>query len=105
MQKTQPPAVLVTGAAGFIGFHVAQILLQAGMHVIGLDNLNDYYDPALKLARLDLLRAERVLEPDVGALRVGSSAPSREAEAERVERCAQLRPGVDATPFTAQIKS
>ena len=49
-------AVLVTGAAGFIGFHVAQRLLQAGRRVVGVDNLNDYYDPALKQARLNLLR-------------------------------------------------
>jgi UDP-glucuronate 4-epimerase len=49
-------AILVTGAAGFIGFHVAQRLLQAGKHVVGLDNLNDYYDPALKDARLDILK-------------------------------------------------
>lgn len=56
MQTIDTPAILVTGAAGFIGFHVAQILLQAGVHVIGIDNLNDYYDPALKLARLDLLK-------------------------------------------------
>ena len=48
--------VLVTGAAGFIGFHVAQRLLQAGHPVVGLDSLNDYYDPALKNARLDLLK-------------------------------------------------
>ena len=48
-------AILVTGAAGFIGFHVAQRLLEAGRHVVGLDNLNSYYDPALKQARLDLL--------------------------------------------------
>jgi UDP-glucuronate 4-epimerase len=44
--------VLVTGSAGFIGMHVAQRLLARGDEVIGLDNLNDYYDPALKRARL-----------------------------------------------------
>jgi len=44
--------VLVTGAAGFIGFHVAQKLLARGDQVVGLDNLNDYYDVNLKLARL-----------------------------------------------------
>jgi UDP-glucuronate 4-epimerase len=47
--------VLLTGAAGFIGFHVAQRLLADGHDVVGLDNLNDYYDPALKQARLDRL--------------------------------------------------
>ena len=50
---------MVTGAAGFIGFHVARQLLAEGRTVVGLDNLNDYYDPALKLARLDVLRGER----------------------------------------------
>lgn len=49
--------VLVTGAAGFIGYHVAQALLTAGHDVDGLDNINDYYDPALKRARLDRLGA------------------------------------------------
>jgi len=44
--------VLVTGAAGFIGFHVARRLLLAGRPVVGLDNLNSYYDPSLKQARL-----------------------------------------------------
>lgn len=44
--------ILVTGAAGFIGMHVAQRLLARGDTVIGIDNLNDYYDPALKRARL-----------------------------------------------------
>lgn len=52
-------AILVTGAAGFIGFHVARQLLAEGRPVIGLDNLNSYYDPALKRARLDVLRKER----------------------------------------------
>ena len=48
--------VLVTGAAGFIGYHVAERLLARGDEVIGLDNLNAYYDPALKQARLARLR-------------------------------------------------
>ncbi|MCG2630412.1 NAD-dependent epimerase [Bradyrhizobium sp. WYCCWR 13023] len=51
-------AILVTGAAGFIGFHVARQLLAEGRPVVGLDNLNTYYDPALKQARLALLRSE-----------------------------------------------
>ena len=45
---------LVTGAAGFIGSHVSKRLLDAGHQVVGIDNLNDYYDVNLKLARLDL---------------------------------------------------
>jgi UDP-glucuronate 4-epimerase len=47
--------ILVTGAAGFIGFHVAAKLLGSGRSVVGIDNLNDYYDPALKKARLAYL--------------------------------------------------
>ncbi|KGJ95515.1 NAD-dependent epimerase [Colwellia psychrerythraea] len=49
---------LVTGAAGFIGFHVVQRLCEAGHQVIGVDNLNDYYDVNLKLARLKVLENE-----------------------------------------------
>ncbi len=49
-------AILVTGAAGFIGFHVARRLLAEGRNLVGLDNLNSYYDPALKQARLNLIR-------------------------------------------------
>jgi UDP-glucuronate 4-epimerase len=47
--------VLVTGVAGFIGFHVARALLERGERVIGVDNLNDYYDVSLKEARLGVL--------------------------------------------------
>jgi len=48
--------VLVTGAAGFIGFHLSTRLLERGTAVVGYDNLNPYYDPALKRARLQRLR-------------------------------------------------
>jgi UDP-glucuronate 4-epimerase len=50
--------ILVTGAAGFIGFHVARQLLAEGRDVVGLDSLNSYYDPALKQSRLNILRAD-----------------------------------------------
>jgi len=49
--------VLVTGAAGFIGFHLSGKLCDLGFEIIGIDNLNDYYDVGLKEARLDLLKA------------------------------------------------
>ncbi len=49
---------LVTGAAGFIGSQVSKRLLEAGHRVVGIDNLNDYYDVNLKLARLDLLKSD-----------------------------------------------
>ena len=51
--------VLVTGAAGFIGYHVTQRLLAEGHTVLGVDNLSDHYDPSLKRARLDALRHSR----------------------------------------------
>ena len=50
--------VLVTGAAGFIGYHVSEALLARGEHVIGVDVLNDYYDVNLKKARRDRLLAQ-----------------------------------------------
>lgn len=48
--------ILVTGAAGFIGFHLSKSLLDDGYEVLGIDNVNDYYDPKLKWARLDILK-------------------------------------------------
>tara|TARA_R110002167_G_scaffold53_2_gene328 strand:+ start:30994 stop:31998 length:1005 start_codon:yes stop_codon:yes gene_type:complete len=53
---------LVTGAAGFIGFHVVQRLCEQGHEVIGIDNLNDYYDVNLKLARLDELKEYKLFK-------------------------------------------
>ena len=50
--------VLITGAAGFIGFHVAERLLAQGYDVVGIDNLNDYYDVNLKLARLARIQSQ-----------------------------------------------
>ncbi len=55
--STDLPAVLVTGAAGFVGFHVAKALLDEGRAVFGHDNLNDYYSVEPKRARLDQLTA------------------------------------------------
>lgn len=56
--------ILVTGAAGFIGFHLTQRLLELGHEVTGLDNLNNYYDPGLKLSRLQRLGIEHLPAPD-----------------------------------------
>jgi UDP-glucuronate 4-epimerase len=66
--------VLVTGAAGFIGFHLSTRLLERGTAVLGFDNVNPYYDPALKRARLQQLQAT--------AARTGSSFQLIEADLE-----------------------
>jgi nucleoside-diphosphate-sugar epimerase len=54
-KKEEQVAYLVTGAAGFIGFHTCRKLLDRGESVVGVDVVNDYYDPALKEARLAIL--------------------------------------------------
>jgi len=64
----KPRKVLVTGAAGFIGYHVSNTLLKSGYEVVGLDNLSDYYDVELKKARLSLLSDQdcfRFLKQDI----------------------------------------
>jgi UDP-glucuronate 4-epimerase len=69
--------IILTGAAGFIGYHVTERLLARGDEVVGIDNLNDYYDPALKEARLARLRKSgsfQFVRADVG-------------DREAIERC------------------
>ncbi len=74
--------LLLTGAAGFIGFHVAQRLLAAGADVVGVDELNSYYSPALKQARLAQLQAHprfRFVKADIaeeGALAAAAPVES-----------------------------
>ena len=52
--------ILVTGAAGFIGAALSKKLLESGFHVVGIDNLNDYYSPILKEQRLNLIEQKKV---------------------------------------------
>ena len=52
--------ILVTGSAGFIGFHLCMKLLEKNYKVVGIDNINDYYDKKLKEKRLELLKNLRV---------------------------------------------
>lgn len=59
-------SILVTGSAGFIGYHVCKKLLEAGHFVVGVDNLNDYYDPGLKLRRHNLLSGSESFIPVTG---------------------------------------
>jgi UDP-glucuronate 4-epimerase len=74
--------ILLTGAAGFIGFHTARALLARGHSIVGIDNLNAYYDPALKLARLKQIDTDarfRFARADI-------AEPAAFAEAARNER-------------------
>lgn len=79
-------SIIVTGAAGFVGMHVAERLLARGDAVVGIDNFNDYYDPRLKAARAERLEANpnfRMLRMDV-ADAAGVAAAVAEAGARRV---------------------
>ncbi len=81
--------ILVTGAAGFIGMHVARRLLDRGDNVIGIDNLNDYYDPKLKQSRLDGLTPYanfRFLKIDIA----DSVALNKLFAAEKIQRVIHL---------------
>ncbi|MCB1538476.1 MAG: NAD-dependent epimerase/dehydratase family protein [Rhodospirillales bacterium] len=78
--------ILLTGVAGFIGSHVARVLLDAGHTVIGVDSINDYYDPALKHARLGMLEGragftfQRIDIADRAAMRaLGERYPDMDA--------------------------
>lgn len=51
-------SILITGAAGFIGFHLTKKLCKLGFNVVGIDNINDYYDVGLKHARLNIIKAD-----------------------------------------------
>ena len=69
--------VLVTGAAGFIGSHVSHALLDRGEEVLGLDNLNNYYDPKLKQGRLERLEARegfKFVFADIGRIQALEAA-------------------------------
>ena len=88
--------VLLTGAAGFIGMHVAEALLARGDHVIGIDNLNSYYDVGLKRARLARLEARpgfRFLAIDVAEREAMLELAESQAEVTRIVHLA-AQPGV-----------
>lgn len=67
-QAANRPCILVTGSAGFIGYHVSQRLLAAGHAVVGLDNLNAYYEPKLKYDRLTRLQRHKAYSHVTGDL-------------------------------------
>ncbi len=69
--------ILITGAAGFIGYHVTKRLLNDGHNVVGIDNINDYYDPELKYARLQQLGISKTEAENFGAYCQSSLFPGK----------------------------
>lgn len=90
--------ILVTGAAGFIGYHVSKKFLELGNQVVGIDSLNDYYDPALKLARLSELGVKADLDGSDGPSR-GGRYPGFEFFHARLEDRRQIDAIFDASGF------
>ena len=83
--------ILVTGAAGFIGFHVTNALLDRGEDVVGIDSLNKYYDPKLKSGRLELLEKRkgfRFVFADIGRFQVLEAAAHNDLP--RIDRIVHL---------------
>jgi UDP-glucuronate 4-epimerase len=89
-------SILVTGAAGFIGSHVARALLARGESVVGVDNFSDYYDPVLKFARLKPLREDKAfsfLEADISDRDAMLALADRHRDLDRIVHLA-AQPGV-----------
>ena len=61
MTRLKKYKILITGSAGFIGFHVAQQLTSENHFCVGVDNLNNYYDKKLKNKRIELLKKKKIL--------------------------------------------
>ena len=100
--------ILITGAAGFIGSRVTQRLLERGDSVVGFDNLNDYYDPALKRARLALLEGRpgfRFLQGDVADAAALAQAFAESGATHVVHLAAQAGAGASITNPARTIQS
>jgi UDP-glucuronate 4-epimerase len=101
-----PAPILVTGAAGFIGFHVAQRLLEDGHHVVGVDSFTPYYDVALKEARFSHLTPRNAFLPE--RLDLADAQATRDLfERHRFERVIHLaaQPGVRFVDPQAYVTS